>query len=188
MKPTSAGLFPLLVLALLAGLTFWLQRTTEESSTGNAKLRHDPDYFVDRLNFRHYDATGMLRHTLYATQLVHFPDDDTAEVAEPKIVYITDSAMVATANKGYLDKEGKHIRLTDNVRVVHAPAGSAAETVITTSTLDVVPDDHYAHTDAPVRIVQGGSVLTGVGMEANGQTRISVLGGRVHGILEPRHR
>jgi lipopolysaccharide export system protein LptC len=187
-RPTSAGLFPLLVLILLAGLTFWLQRATEESPTGNGKLRHDPDYFVDQVNYRHYDATGMLRHTLYAAQLVHFPDDDTAEVTEPKIVYITDSAMVATANRGYLDKEGKHVRLTDNVRLVHAPVGSAAETVITTSTLDVVPDDHYAHTNAPVRIVQDGSVLTGVGLEANGLSRISVLGGRVHGILESHHR
>lgn len=184
MKPTGASLFPLLVLALLAGLTFWLERATQENVGGRSKARHDPDYYVERFTFRRYDADGALQHTLSADRSVHFPDDESTEVTAPRLTYFKGRITTATANRAWLDKEGKHVRLNEDVRVVRAGEGDDPETVMTTTVLNVVPDDEYAYTEAPVRITQGRSVFTGTGFESSGKTRISVLSGPAHGLIE----
>jgi lipopolysaccharide export system protein LptC len=185
MQLSGAGLFPMVVLALLAGLTFWLQRATEETSVASSDPSHKPEYFVNGLRYRYYDQNGDLRQTLYASRMQQYRDDQTTEVMEPKVVYVSDGVVVATANKGYLDKEGKRVQLVDDVRVVHA-AATGAETVITTSELEAYPDDKRLLTKAAVRIAQGASTVTGVGLDSSGKTRVTVLGGRVHGVLESR--
>lgn len=187
MKTSGASLFPTIVLALLAGLTFWLQRATQETVVTDAEPGHQPEYFVSGLRYRYYNKTGELRQTLYASKLQQYRDDRSIEVTEPKLVYVADGVVVATANKGFLDQEGKRVQLVDDVRVVHA-AGDGAETVITTSVLDAFPDDQRLSTEAAVRIVQGANTVTGVGLEASGKTRVTVLGGHVHGVLEATRR
>jgi lipopolysaccharide export system protein LptC len=169
---------------LLAGLTFWLERATQEGTGGRSKARHDADYYVERFTFRRYDADGKLQHTLSAQQLVHFPDDESTEVTAPRLTYFRDRISTATANRAWLDKEGKHVRLNDDVRVVRAGDVGDPETVMTTTVLNVVPDDEYAYTDAPVRIAHGRSVFTGTGFESSGKTKISVLSGPAHGLIE----
>jgi len=184
MRPSGASLFPMLVIALLAALTFWLQHAIEESAISQSKLRHEPDYYVEKLTYRRYDLTGILQHTLSADRMVHYPDDDSTELTTPRLAYIKDRISTTTANRAWLDKEGKHIRLNDDVRVVHTATSSEPETIITTSVLNVVPDDEYAYTDVPVRITQGRSVFTGTGLETNGKTKLSVLSGPAHGLIE----
>ena len=48
MKNLGTTLFPLLLLGLLAALTFWLQRTTSfDDPMNRAKARHDPDSIIE---------------------------------------------------------------------------------------------------------------------------------------------
>ena len=44
--PRGQSLFPIALMSLLVGLTFWLQRATElKDNFSDSKLRHDPDYY-----------------------------------------------------------------------------------------------------------------------------------------------
>ena len=186
MRPSGAALFPTLVLALLAALTFWLERATEAPPVAVDRVAHEPDYFVAGLRYRHYDGAGDLRQTLHASRLEHFRDDDTTAVAGPQVIYVAEGTIIASAENGTIDGDGSHVRLLDKVRVVHTPRGPGAETVITTSELDAYPEERRLHTRAPVRITQAGSLVTGVGLDADGRGRVTVLGGPVHGVLEGR--
>ncbi|MBI4998544.1 MAG: LPS export ABC transporter periplasmic protein LptC [Rhodocyclales bacterium] len=183
--PGSSALFPLLVLAMLAAFTFWLERATRGDGNGpNPNLRHDPDYWVDELVLRRYNLDGSIQHTLNASRMTHFPDDDSTEVREPRVAYFRDGATTTlTARLAWLDKDGKHVRLQDEVRVVRAePPGNP--TIIDTSLLNVTPDAEYAQTDAPVTITQGRSVMHGTGgLEVNNKTRVAVLNGPVSGTI-----
>lgn len=183
--PGSSSLFPLLVLAMLAAFSFWLERTTRGESIGpSPKLRHDPDFWVDKLILRRYNLDGSIQHTLNAARLTHFPDDDSTQVTEPRIAYFRDDATTTmTARFALLDKEGKHVRLQDEVHVIRTePQGTAS--VMDTNLLNVTPDDEYAQTDAPVTLTQGRSVMLGMGgMEVSNKTRIAVLNGPVTGTI-----
>jgi lipopolysaccharide export system protein LptC len=183
--PGSAALFPLLVLAMLAAFTIWLERATRGEGNGpNPNLRHDPDFWVDEFILRRYDLDGSIQHTLQATRMTHFPDDDSTEVDEPRVAYFRDrTTTTLTARLAWLDKDGQHVRLQDDVRVIRTdPDGTA--TIIDTNLLNVTPDDEYAQTDAPVTITQGRSVMHGAGgLEVNNKTRIVVLNGPVTGTI-----
>jgi lipopolysaccharide export system protein LptC len=184
MKFSGAALFPLVIMALLAGLTLWLERASQQDDlAGRSKLRHDPDFYAEHFTLRRFDATGAIQHTLTAEKMFHFPDDDSTEVLAPHLTYYGLRQTTVTARTAWLDKAGKHVRLNDDVRVVRAGDAETPETVITTSIMHVTPDDEYAYTDAPVTITQGQSVMHGVGLEANHKTQIAVLSGPVRGTI-----
>lgn len=184
MKPSGASLFPLVVLALLAGLTFWLERATQVDDAGRrSRERHDPDFFVERFTARRFDANGHLQHTLVAAKMLHFPDDDSTDVLAPQLTYNGERPTVVTARSAWLDRDAKHIRLDNDVRIVRSGAARTPDTVIATSVLHVIPDDEYAHTEAPVTITQGKSVIHGIGLKADNKTQTAVLAGPVRGII-----
>lgn len=173
------------MLLLLAGLTLWLERTSQPETVTSGKTRHDPDYIVNNFTIQRFDATGKLYQTLAAKEMRHYPDDDSTEADFPHMTYHQELKTFINSDKAWFDSGGKTIQLEDNVRVRHENA-QRPETVLTTTTLTVLSDEEIARTKAPVTITQGGTVIHGIGMESNNKTQISVLGGRAHGTIPPQ--
>ncbi|HWU84480.1 MAG TPA: LPS export ABC transporter periplasmic protein LptC [Rhodocyclaceae bacterium] len=182
MKYSSSTLFPLLMLVMLAGLTLWLERASQPESVTAAAVRHDPDYMVDNFKVKRFNAGGKLFQTLDADRMWHYPDDDSTDIAMPRLVYVQDQPTWISADRAQTDAGGKTVQLDKNVVVIHETPNKPP-TRITTSSLTVHPDDETAHTRAPVTITQGKTVMYGQGMDVNNKTRISVLHGRAHGTI-----
>ncbi len=183
MRHTGAALFPIVVIGLLAAGTFWLNEATQSGARNDGRQRHDPDYVVDHFNVRRFDDTGSLQHFLVGEKMLHFPDDDSTEVISPKLTYFRSPPVRVSATRAWLDKDGKHVKLDGDVHVIRDGVNGDPPTEMTTSVLFAVPDDSFAHTDAPVVITQGQSVMHGTGMETNDKTQISVLYGRASGTI-----
>ncbi|MDD5249605.1 MAG: LPS export ABC transporter periplasmic protein LptC [Rhodocyclaceae bacterium] len=184
MKHSGAPLFPIAVMALLAAGAFWLDRATQVADGGrDGRHRHDPDYIVDNFNVRRFDESGKLQHLLVAQKMLHYPDDDSTEVIAPRLTYYHTPPVHIFSNTAWLDKDGKHVRLDGDVRVVRDGRDGNPPTEIATSVLYAVPDDDFAHTDAPVVITQGQTVMRGSGMESNNKSQISILYGRASGTI-----
>lgn len=184
MTQNSSGLFPIVLGALLAALTFWLDRATQpQEGVGSGKHRHDPDYIVDNFEVRRFGPDGNLQHTLTAARMLHYADDESTQVTAPRLIYHRTPGLSVSSNTAWLDKDGKHVRLEGDVRVVRDGVGGRPPTEIETSVLHAVPDDEFAHTNAPVKITQGLTVMRGTGMESNNKTQISVLFGRAQGTI-----
>ena len=189
MKHSGTRLAPVALMAVLAALTFWLDRATQDDGNGNnGKDRHDPDYMVYNFEVRRFNADGELQHAVAAPEMKHYPDDDSTSVVAPRVTYYRAPPLYLAADTAWLDKGGKHVRLDGNVRVTRTATDEAPPTLIETSILYVEPDDEFAHTDAPVTITQDRSVINGVGMESNNKTHISVLSGPVKGIIYPKQK
>ncbi len=184
MKDRAASLFPLVMLLLLAALTFWLNRVIEGDNPRGPQ-RHDPDYWVERFEVRRFDFEGKLQHTIVADKLLHYPDDDTTIVTAPHITYHKQPPSEIFARMAYIGRDGREIDLVDDVRVIRqSAAGNSPPTVLETRTLKVFPDDEKGRTGDPVAITQGKSVLKGNGgLELDNRSGISVLRGRVTGTL-----
>lgn len=183
MRQGSAGLIPVAVVAVFAALTFWLERATHQEERRDGRNRHDADYFVDNFTLRRFNAEGNLQHTLVATKMVHFPDDESTEVTAPRLTYHRVPPLYVSSDTAWLDKDGKHVRLDDNVRILREGIDGRLPTEIRTRVLYAIPDDEVAHTDAPVQIVQGQTVLNGTGLETNNKTQLSTLFGPTNGII-----
>jgi lipopolysaccharide export system protein LptC len=182
------GLFPLVLLAFLAALTFWLDRVIRPPETpGSSTVRHDPDYIVNGLSAVRMDEQGRVKHTLRAQKMTHFPDDDVTVLVQPHFVtYAQGGAPVTvTSRDAHLSGNGDHVYFENDVRVVRAPIGNQSELVLETNYLHVIPDDNIAKTDRPVTIRNATAVVNASGLELNSETRVLKLQGRVKGTYQP---
>jgi lipopolysaccharide export system protein LptC len=186
MSDRFASWFPLVLLAVLAVLTFWLDQLVQPLSGNPTTVRHDPDYIVDGLNALRMDATGRVKHTLVAKRMTHFPDDDLTLLVDPKLVAFSEEhpPVTVTSRHGRVSGNGDHVYFQDDVRVVRAPDAKQTELVLETNYLHVIPDDNIAQTDQPVKIFDGQAVVTASGLDFNSETRVLNLQGRVRGVFE----
>jgi lipopolysaccharide export system protein LptC len=178
------NLFPLVLMVLLAALTYWLDRVVQRPvAAPNALLRHDPDYIVDKLLATRMDINGRIKNTLHSVKLVHFPDDDTTEIEAPRFISYAKSAPVTiTSKKGLVSSNGENVYFRESVRVVRAPYGEKSEMVMNTEYLHVLPDDNIARTDRAITITDANMVVHAVGMEMNSETRMMQLHAQVKGV------
>lgn len=188
MRFSSQSLFPTIMLALLAALTFWLEQATRTENGDDGKHRHDPDFIVQNYAAKQLGADGALKHLLTGSKMMHFPDDESTEVTEPRLTYFGGPRpMHLQARTGLITKDGKQITLKDDVRGWREASSNAPEMAITTSTLIAYPDYDIARTDDKVTITQGKSVLTGVGLELDNRLHVLSLLSQVRGSLQPRN-
>ena len=187
MRIRSTNLLPLLLLTLLAALTFWLERATQiEAAANSDRLRHDPDFIVSALSIRHFNIDGSLQHALQAEKMLHYPDDDSTHITAPSLTYYAHAQPTRlTARQARVSQDGKLVELSDDVRVVREASPDSPELVLTTAAMQVYPDDEIARSSVPVTIVNGKNVIHGTAMEADHHARLYTLTGRVQATLEP---
>ncbi len=190
MRIHSANLLPLILLTLLAALTFWLERAGRVDDNGSNKGRHDPDFIVDNFTLRRFKLDGSLQHSLIAKQMLHYPDDDSTSVVDPALTFFGNSPPTRlSSHRARISKDGKQVRLSEEVRVVREASAEHSELLVTTAEMVVYPDDEIARSSVPVSITQGRSVMNGSGMEVDNRTRTFTLLGPTQGSIhrtEPR--
>lgn len=184
MKHWPSQLFPIIMLALLAGLTFWLQSTIDSGNEKHdGKFRHDPDAIAENFTVRRFDATGQVRYRLTAPYLEHFPDDDSSELKSPILISYRPDAPSITVKGNYakVTSKGETVYIWENVSVTRAGAADRLELVARMPDLTAQPDAGFAFTSSPVEITQGQSWMTGVGAHIDNNNSTFVLQSQVKG-------
>jgi lipopolysaccharide export system protein LptC len=190
MKNWGSAIFPLAIMLALAGLTFWLRHAIELPAERNdGKNRHDPDYIIDQPKMRKLDKTGRLQYTLDATEIRHYPDDETTDVKKPSLVNLAPSrpSVTMSSERAHVSQDGNQVDFYENVRVERAATATQELMLATMPDLTVRPDDETAFTKSPVLITQGRSWLKGVGMQVNNKTQSYVLESQAVGQFESKH-
>ena len=179
---------PLLLVGMLAALTFWLDLIAHPPARGPGASRHDPDYIVENLSAVRMGETGTASYTLSAAKMMHYPDDDTTLMTTPEFVsYGSARAPVKiTAAQAVVSANGAHVYFQDNVRLTRGAYGESSELVVRTAFLHVVPDDGIALTDRQVTITDAATTVTAVGLELDNETRVIKLLSNVRGTYDPR--
>ena len=171
-RPTSW--LPLAVLALLVGLTLWLNALVQApAARADGSLRHDPDLMVEKFSARKLDETGRVLYTLAARKMVHYPDDDSAllesvtvEAFEPRQPKLT-----ATADHGRLEQGGDRVLIEGNVLVVREADAKNEQARLTTDKLLVLPDAGIARTESDVVLESASGRAHAKGMELDNRAR-----------------
>ena len=181
------ALTPLMLVALLAALTFWLDQIAQPSGRGTGGSRYDPDYVVEKLTAVSLSQAGAASYTLAAAKMVHYPDGDTTLLTTPRFIsYASAKAPVTiTSSEAVVSANGQHVYFQDDVRVTRAAHESASELVVKTTFLHVIPDDNLAMTDRAVTITDATGTVAAVGLELNNATRVLKLLSNVRGIYDP---
>ena len=108
-----------LTLALIAGGSWWLTRTVSVSEiVPDGKIRHDPDYTIEKFTMTTMNEQGRKRYSLSARQLIHYADDGSSDLDHPYLIQYREgsAAPVHTrADKGWIPKDGSQILMNGNV-------------------------------------------------------------------------
>lgn len=184
MAQRLSGLFPVFLLAVLAALTYWLDRTVQSPAVSTEKQPvHNPDFTVEKLLATRMDVNGRIGETLYAVKMVHFPDDDSTELEQPRFVsFKRGTPLTITSKQARVSSNGGNIYFRDNVRATRAAQDSGGALVMVTDYLHVLPDDNIAKTDRRVTISDDSMQIEAAGMELNSETRILKLSAGVKGV------
>lgn len=185
MKNWPSHLFPLILLGLLAGLSFWLQKTVDRDDTPQSKaLRHDPDATVENLSVRRFDENGRVKYRLIAPFMMHFADDDSSELQSPTLVTYRPDAppVIISGRHARITAKGEVIYLWDDVVVNRAATPERPAMTGRMPDLLVEPKLGTAFTNSPVEITQERSWIKGVGMQIDNNTSTFVLQSQVTGL------
>ena len=185
-----SNLLPLLVVLFLAALTFWLRVSVEAPETNApGKNRGDPDAVVENFTLTRLNAAGKANYVLNARRMLHFPGNDSTQLEAPQFSRRGDGpAIRISADRGALDHEKEEARFYGNVMVVREAGGSRRELRVSTEYLQVLARRDIIRTDRPITIREGGSVISGVGMELNRRTSTFAVFSRARGSFEPARR
>lgn len=190
MKLWPSQAFPIVVLAVLAGLSFWLQSTVDRGATKNdGKFRHDPDALAENVVVRRFDHTGQVKYRLTAPHFVHYPDDDTSELKSPTLISYSPAGaqVIVTGDHAKVSAKGETIFLWDNVSLTRTATAGRPALVARMPDLTAQPDAGLAFTGSPVEITQGQSWVKGVGIHIDNNTSTLVLQSQVRGqYIRPR--
>lgn len=183
MQVRSAIWFPLTLLALLAALTLWIDRTVQPvQPKRDGSSRHDVDYRMENFTTTKADGKGNPRYVLSAVELTHYPDDDSTQLVRPRFTQYAIGKPYTQIQglRGQVSSNGENVYITDNVQVVRGAMPGRGKMTLLTDYLQIMPDQEIATTDRPVSILQEPrTLIRATGMEYNKKLRTLKLFNRV---------
>lgn len=186
---------PLLLMALLALVTWWLVQNTPRIAQPGEKAapRHEPDYLMERFTMQRFGAEGRMRVQLQGAQMRHYPDTDTYEIdgvtirAEGGDGRIT----IATAQRAVANGDATEVQLQGAARVVQGAEGSAPDgrpIEFESEFLHAFLATEQLRSHLPVRVVHGTSELRVGSLDYDHLKRVARLGPPVRGRFQPPPR
>jgi lipopolysaccharide export system protein LptC len=181
------SLIPLIAMAALAGITWWLlQATRPPPHEGEIKPKeHTPDYFADDLSVTELDESGATQYRLTAERLTHYEDNALSDLVKPAIRAFQPGKPVVTAtgDTGTVNGDASIVDLYGNARIVRAAGDGDPRMQADSTHFRVLVNDDVIETEKPVKLQRGLSVMTADGMNYNNVTRVMQLFGNVRGAI-----
>jgi lipopolysaccharide export system protein LptC len=178
MKFSLSSLLPLVALALLAALAFWLNQTVSRAVAPQAaSLKHEPDATAEDFSARQLGEDGSVRYTLQAKKMLHYPDDDTTHLeavffdGKPQDAKQNVQPFSVSAQTARMSKNADEVFLEGMVELIKEATPDSPRATVRTSKLRLVPDAGLAQTAEQVEMRSENSFITGKQFEYNNKTR-----------------
>ena len=183
---------PLLVMALLALVTWWLVENSPLSEGPGVvpPPRHEPDYTMREFTVLRYARDGSLRTEIEGDVALHFPDTDTLEIENPRIRAVAPDGSVtrASARRALANGDGTEVQLLGGARVTHEATPTEQAIDFWGEFLHVFVNTERVRSHLPVRVKQGATEVQASGMEYDNLARVIDLKGRMRGVFVPPAR
>jgi lipopolysaccharide export system protein LptC len=188
MRDRVTAIIAILLLAALAGASYWYSQAGRYGSLASPVSREGPDFIVDGVTLTQFDETGRATNKLFAEKMEHYAADDRAELQQPRYVSLRPDQpqLEARAQKALVEGSGERVVLTGNVVITRATGADGEGPMrLATERLVALPDLEQYSTDAAVEMDRDGSFVKSVGMDYDNIKRVVKLHSKVRGTIEP---
>ena len=192
---TLLRLMPLIVMSVLAFMTFWLvQKTSPPETPAQDLIRlHEPDYIIKNGTLSALNELGNTKYKILTDKLTHYDDDASMDFDIPRMrLFQPNKAPVtAKADTGHMDGDLTILELFNNASIFR-PAQAATETeparlrmLATSSYFKVLINDDIIETNRPITLEQVTSIVNSTdGGIFNNIQQSMTLSGQVKGRIE----
>lgn len=186
---------PVLLMGLLALGTWWLVRNAPKPVPSDTArmLQHVPDYYLKDFVIKNFEASGRLKSRLSGSRGEHFPDTDTLEIDQARMLSLTPDGRktVGRSNRALSNGDGSEIQMWGQVVIMREPVAASASRKalpamqLESEFLQVWPNEERVSTNQPVVMTRGSDRFTGDGMQYHNLDQVLQMQGRVKGVIEP---
>ena len=164
---------PLLPLIGLLGVTYWLNQQVQPGVAARDNKRHDPDAIVENFSATNLNEKGVPNFIMSANKMLHFPDDDSSTLEEPRITMLSPGqpAIHATAKSATISSKGNEVVLQNDVEVSREATIRQDGFKLQTEYLRIVPDRNLADSDRAVTLVDTHNIVHAIGMVLDNNLR-----------------
>jgi lipopolysaccharide export system protein LptC len=179
---------PLLLMAALAGSTWWLVKNTPspDGPATSGPPRQDPDYTMHRFNITRFDAQGRFALRIEGEVLRHYPATDHFEIDGVRLHAVTPDGRTtdATARRALSNADGSEVQLIGAAQVIAQVEGG--------DTLQI--DSEFLHaflrferlrSHLPVLVRRGADETRAAGLDYDHLDRRLLLRGPVRSVYRP---
>jgi lipopolysaccharide export system protein LptC len=193
-RHTAYQFYPLVIVALLAAGSVWLERLTRDAAPPPAAVSDSmPDFAAATVRITGFAHDGSLRYTLDSPHLTHLPQSDITLAETPYLrLFAHGRETWLQAGRGEVSAGGERVDFSGAVELEResgeGDAGNPGEPLrFVSEQLRVWPQDQRAATDTPVHITQADSTATADGLAASNIFGNLELIGHAR-VSFPRHR
>lgn len=161
---------PLILLILLALLTFWLDRITRPAEQiGGENLYVNPDYIVEDLSGIRMDHEQEIQRRFTAKKLLHYLDEEVTQMEQVSFINIDPEKQLMRlhADRAEVKSKGKNITLIGNVTAIRGTDDEKSKITLMTDFLQLIPDEDLVKTDHAVTISRLNTTIHSIGLEFN---------------------
>ncbi len=159
------SLIPLLIIGITVTLSLQLEETSEKSERSAPPER--ADYFIRGARLSTLGLNGKLLYQIQAEEILHYPDRSAA-MTDMTLHYQGGSAGIwqLHAGSGRIPPDGGKLELQGDV-VIRGQRPNEGITQMKMSEVQLFPEKGILLTESAVSIIEPGSLITAVGMEAD---------------------
>lgn len=178
--------FPVLLLATLAMLTYWLDAQVQRSGRADGRVDQEPDYYLEDFAATRFGPDGTVVQRLSARRMMHYAEARPTELVAPNLVDTPPGRppMQVQAELGKISHDTNHIYLTGHVVATRAADAQRSKLTLSTEYLHVLPREEKAMTDKTVKIVDATGSHVAAAMEMDNKARTMRLHGGVTGEIK----
>lgn len=160
-------LFSGAILLILVAGSWWLAQNGSNEDITQEPVAHTPDYLLESFNTLTMDDTGKPKRGLTAKKMVHFPDDRSAQLIKPRLVFYEDAQPVwrVKSERGEILHDGEILVFQGDVKIDRDEAPDVLPIQIRTSELTVRPEINFAETSMDIDINSRSDWVQSKGMQ-----------------------
>lgn len=159
-----------LLLIAISATSWWLTQSDPEKPEDQAltTTQRQVDYYLRGLSVTTLGEDGKPARKLSASEIRHYPDDDTAQLFEPNYKVFASAApnWQVNAVKGWVSGDGQLVLLEQQVHISREADANHPALEIDTERLRIQPAQDYAETDEKVSVRSNQDWLRATGMQA----------------------
>ena len=175
------------VLAVLAAMSYYYSIHTETEALRAEIIRESPDFTSTNIALTQFKPDGTAERRIFAAYAEHYEDGRMMSIKPRLVTLSVDEPQVkARADTGISTDAGETVNFAGNVVVSRAGDRNNAPMRFETQELTVFPDTQVFETGAPVTLVNGADVTTGIGLTFDNVERTVNIHSNVKSSFAPR--